>query len=120
MKSVAEQVEEGIELFNAGRFFECHEAWEAAWKRARGAEKLFYQGLIQAAVAVLHAERGNLEGAVSLCEKAMAKLDPLPAIHQNLAIGDLRVDVRNFVAFATSRSGHELPERPKLRRIACE
>ncbi len=118
MKSVAEHFEEGLELFNAGRFFECHEAWEAAWKRSHGEVKLFYQGLIQAAVAMLHAERGNLEGAASLCEKAMAKLDRLPPIHDNLAIGDLRVAVRNFLAYAASHDSGELPERPKLRRIA--
>jgi uncharacterized protein len=118
MKSVAEHFEEGLELFNTGRFFECHEAWEEVWKRSHGQQKLFYQGLIQAAVAILHAERGNLEGAASLCEKAMAKLDPLPGVHDNLAIGQLRVAVRDFINFATSHRGEQLPERPKLPRIA--
>jgi uncharacterized protein len=118
MKSPAEHFEEGLELFNAGRFFECHEAWEEVWKRTHGDEKLLYQGLIQAAVAILHAERGNLEGAVSLCEKAMAKLDPLPAVHENLTIGEMRTAVRKFISYATSHPGAGLPERPKLRRIA--
>jgi uncharacterized protein len=118
MKSSAEHFEEGIALFNAGRFFECHEAWEEVWKRSHGDEKLFYQGLIQAAVAILHAERGNMAGAASLCERAMAKLDPLPAVHANLAIGELRTAVRNFITVAASDKGGELPERPKLRRIA--
>jgi Domain of unknown function (DUF309) len=40
---------EGINLFNNGKFFECHEAWEEVWKRSAGDEKLFYQGIIQAA-----------------------------------------------------------------------
>jgi len=53
--------QQGIDLFNEGRFFECHEAWEEIWKRSDGEVKLFYQGLIQAAVAILHAQRGNLE-----------------------------------------------------------
>jgi len=120
MKSAAEHFEEGLELFNAGRFFECHEAWEEVWKRSHGKEKLFCQGLIQAAVAILHAERGNLRGAVSLCEKAMAKLDLLPATHENLAVGQLRVAVRNFIAFATAHRGQNLPERPKLLRTASK
>ena len=58
--------ENGIDLFNEGRFFECHEAWEEVWKRSDGEQKLFYQGLIQAAVAILHAQRGNLQGARSM------------------------------------------------------
>ncbi|HYE77871.1 MAG TPA: DUF309 domain-containing protein, partial [bacterium] len=42
---------EGIRLFNGGCFFEAHEAWESAWLRAEGRERMFYQGLIQAAAA---------------------------------------------------------------------
>lgn len=70
--------QEGIDLFNEGRFFECHEAWEEVWNHSHGEEKLAIQGLIQAAVAILHLERGNREGAQSLYGKAKAKLDPLP------------------------------------------
>ncbi len=78
MKSVTEFFEEGIDLFNNGKFFECHEAWEEVWKRSEGDAKLFYQGIIQAAVAILHAQRGNLTGAASMYAKASAKLDHLP------------------------------------------
>ena len=56
-KTIAEHFQDGIDLFNAGRFFECHEAWEQAWLRSAGADKLFYQGMIQAAAAILHAQR---------------------------------------------------------------
>ena len=79
LKSATESFEEGIDLFNEGKFFECHEAWEEVWKRSSGEEKLFYQGIIQAAVAILHAQRGNLTGAASLYGKASAKLDHLPS-----------------------------------------
>ena len=116
VKSPAEHFEDGIELFNAGRFFECHEAWEEVWKRSQGDEKLFYQGLIQAAVAILHAERGNREGARSLCNRAMVKLDPLPAEHRGLAIAELRDAVRDFVAKATAADCVQLPAPPRLRR----
>ena len=88
--------EQGIDLFNEGRFFECHEAWEEIWKRSDGELKLFYQGLIQAAVAILHAQRGNLEGARSLYEKASAKLDKIPHEHMGLAVGELRIELRRF------------------------
>jgi len=88
--------EQGIDLFNEGRFFECHEAWEEIWKRSDGEPKLYYQGLIQAAVAILHAQRGNLEGARSLYEKASTKLDQLPPEHMGLAVGELRTDLRQL------------------------
>ncbi len=108
---------DGIALFNQGRFFECHEAWEEAWKRARGKEKRFYQGLIQAAVAILHAERGNLEGAASLYRKAKEKLAPLPDEHMGLALGELRAELASFFAIALCKPRAQLPRPPKLRRL---
>jgi uncharacterized protein len=114
--------DEGIELFNARRFFDCHEVWEEVWKRASGAEKLFYQGMIQAAVAILHAERGNPRGARSTWNKARAKLDPLAAEYMGIALRELCVAVDAFVVEAASRSldavtGRPLAPSPKIRRL---
>ena len=80
--------------------------------------KLFYQGLIQAAVAILHAQRGNLEGARSLYEKASAKLDPIPHEHMGLAIGELRIELRRFIEVACRHDDDPLPRPPRLRRIS--
>jgi predicted metal-dependent hydrolase len=107
--------EEGVDLFNEGKFFECHEAWEEVWKRSDGDAKLFYQGIIQAAVAILHAQRGNLTGAASLYGKASAKLDHLPREHMGIALGELRDALKEFFAFALN--GDAIPSPPKLRRV---
>jgi uncharacterized protein len=115
IKTPAEFFEEGIDLFNEGKFFECHEAWEAVWNHSAGEEKLFYQGIIQAAVAILHAQRGNLTGAASLYAKASAKLDHLPREHMGVALGELRDALKEFIAKATS--GEALPNPPKVRRL---
>ncbi len=109
--------EDGIDLFNQGRFFECHEAWEEIWKRSDGEVKLFYQGLIQAAVAILHAQCGNLEGARSLHRKASARLDPIPHEHMGLAIGELRVELSRFIKIASRADGRPFPKPPHLRRL---
>ena len=106
--------ERGLTLFNAGDFFACHEVWEHLWLRSRGEAKLFYQGLIQAAVAILHAERGNLRGAISTWRKACAKLDPLPDRHRGIALGEFREALAKF--FADANDSPNLPARPKIRR----
>jgi predicted metal-dependent hydrolase len=110
--------QEGIDLFNQGRFFECHEAWEQVWNRSRGEEKLAIQGLIQAAVAILHLERGNREGAKSLYAKARAKLDPLPFNFKGIELSQLREELREFFALAFDSQADALPRRPRLRRRA--
>jgi predicted metal-dependent hydrolase len=56
----------GIVLFNRHDFFEAHEAWEALWIECTGAERRFIQGLIKAAVALVHFGNGNLRGAAKL------------------------------------------------------
>ena len=110
--------EQGIDLFNEGRFFECHEAWEEIWKRSDGEAKLFYQGLIQAAVAILHAQRGNLEGARSLHQKAREKLDPLADEHMGIALGEMRIALANFIDMVTQGTGNPLPSPPLLKRVS--
>jgi uncharacterized protein len=108
--------ERGVALFNRGDFFACHEVWEGLWLRSTGAEKIFYQGLIQTAVAILHAERGNSRGASSTWRKAHAKLAMLPARHQGIAIGGLLDAVAKFLTDASASA--ELPARPRI--VLCE
>jgi uncharacterized protein len=108
--------EQGLALFNAGRFFECHEVWEELWKRSSGGEKLFYQGLIQAAVALLHAERGNMRGAASIWAKVRQKLEPLPSEHMGLALGEFRSSLEEF--FASASRGEFKTAPPKIRLLA--
>lgn len=104
-KARREDFQEGIELFNAGRYFEAHEAWERVWLRSAGEEKLFYQGLIQAAAALLHAARHNPEGSRSMYAKACAKLDPLPAEYMGIALGGLRRALRDYFAEPAPATG---------------
>jgi len=54
---------QGIAHFNACDFFEAHETWEELWKEYSGELRLFYKGLIQAAVALHHFGNGNIRGA---------------------------------------------------------
>lgn len=60
----------GILLFNRGDYFEAHDVWEEQWAACDSPERAFYQGLIQAAVALLHFGNGNLRGAAKLFESS--------------------------------------------------
>jgi len=103
-----------VELFNAGHYFESHEVWERLWLRAAGTEKLFLQGLIQAAAAMLHLERGNLRGARSLYRKALTRLEGVSDQFMDLSVDEFRLALRSFVLAALD--GNPSNTRPQLRR----
>src|ERR1700722_1339799 len=66
----------GVLFFNARDFFEAHEVWEALWMDSHGDERRFYQGLIQAAVALFHFSGGNLRGALKLYRTSQEYMRP--------------------------------------------
>lgn len=101
-----------MELFNRECFFECHEEWEEIWKHSTGDDKRFYQGLIQAAVALLHVRRGNLRGAASIYAKAHARLDAFPTCHMGIELTRFREDLDAFMAAALA--GSPPAQSPKM------
>ncbi len=66
----------GLEEFNAGHYFECHETLETLWKGLSGDEKTLVQGIIQVSVAYYHWHRGNLKGALRLFDRAIPRIEP--------------------------------------------
>jgi predicted metal-dependent hydrolase len=66
---------EGIRSFNECDFFEAHETWEELWTEYRGPARRYYQGLIQAAVALHHFGNGNIRGAKKVYLTSRAYLD---------------------------------------------
>ena len=66
----------GIEHFNECDFYESHEVWEELWTDEQGESRRFYQGLIQAAVALHHFGNENIRGAKKLNVSCRKYLDP--------------------------------------------
>jgi len=62
----------GIELFNAGEFYECHEVLEDVWRPSRGAERFFLQALIHFAVGFYH-QQGKPHGRRTAITEGVAK-----------------------------------------------
>jgi predicted metal-dependent hydrolase len=68
----------GVEQFNTGYYFECHDTLEELWSGLRGGQRDFFQGLIQVAVAFYHLGRGNQGGASSMLERALTRFARYP------------------------------------------
>ena len=50
---------DGIEEFNRGEFYECHEYLEEAWMQEPRRVRFLYQGILQVGVGFYHLGRGN-------------------------------------------------------------
>lgn len=89
----------GIDHFNAGRFWEAHEAWEEAWTPDRhGPDRGFWKGLIQIAAGSLHYTRRNRRGAVNKWRSGLEYLEPYLPEHHGLPLGVLADAVTGYVA----------------------
>src|SRR5688572_19493152 len=86
----------GIDLFNQGSYYEAHEEREEIWRHVQGEQKLYYQGLIQTAAALLHYGRGNRRGAHLCINNALKKLESLPHEFFSLNLALFTAELREF------------------------
>jgi uncharacterized protein len=91
------QAAQGLRLFNAGRYFEAHEALEEAWNEERGNVRELYRGILQIAVAYLHITRGNYNGAVKVHERSQKWMQPWPEVCRGVHVGQLRRDAQAVI-----------------------
>ncbi len=91
-----ETLSHAITQFNAGEFFDCHETLEPLWQAASGDERIFLHSLIQAAVALCHAQRGNRKGALSVHLRAQSKFKNLPDQMHGVSLRQLSRELEAF------------------------
>jgi predicted metal-dependent hydrolase len=105
----------GVQLFNAGDFFQAHEALEDAWRETNGDERLFVQGLVQVAVALHHFRGGNMAGAHGVLRRALRNLESYPPHYAGVDVTALRRELEPILkcAAAGESSSENLP------RIVC-
>lgn len=113
---------QGIEDFNAGRYFDAHEVWEEIWLRSPGETKLFYQMLIQAAVGLHHYERGNPRGARGMYANVIEKLGRLPSIFMSLDLVDFARQFKLALSELIDNNNESAPaddsHRPRIELVS--
>jgi uncharacterized protein len=101
---------EGIEHFNKCDFFESHESWEELWTDYRGPSRKFYQGLIQAAVALFHFGNGNIRGAKKLYHSTRGYLEPYGSKHMGLNLAEFLDQFGRCFAEVAVCNSEEFPQ----------
>ena len=89
--TLEENHELGRSHTRAGRYFPAHEAWETAWKQARGTDDAeFFKGLSQMGAGYVHLLRGNAHGTVTLLRRASRRVGAYPDGHRGIHTEALR------------------------------
>jgi predicted metal-dependent hydrolase len=66
----------GIEEFNRGAFYECHDSLEALWVAESRPVRHLYQGILQIGVAFYHLRAGRFRPVVTLLTRGSDYLEP--------------------------------------------
>ena len=64
----------GMKLFNACQWYKSHDVFEEIWHETSGPERQLLQGILQVAVAQVHLENSNINGAMILYGEALGRL----------------------------------------------
>ena len=111
----------GIELFNSGDWFDCHEAFEEIWRSTTPEPRDLFQGLIQVAVGFFHLQvRGNRTVARRVLAKGRRRLVAFVPLSHGLDVGGLVEGVRRWERWleeageAGAAGSGEGPEVPRI------
>ena len=88
---------QGLRLFNAGEYFEAHEALEDAWNAEKGKVRDLYRGILQIAVVYLHITRRNYNGAVKVYARSQRWMKDWPAVCKGIYVEELRRDAEAVI-----------------------
>ena len=88
-ETIPQEFWQGVEQFNSGQFYACHDTLEALWIEAGEPEKTFYQGILQIAVALYHLENRNWRGAVILLGEGSNRLRRYPSSYGGVDVDEL-------------------------------
>ena len=89
MENLSEEFWEGVEQFNTGQFYACHDTLEALWIEALEPDKTFYQGILQIAVALYHLGNKNVRGAAILLGEGSNRLRRYPSTYAGIDVNQL-------------------------------
>ena len=101
---------QGVDQFNSGYYFECHDTLEDMWSGVRGPSRDFFQGLIQVAVAFYHLSGGNLAGAHSMLSRALKRFERYPPRYFGFDLEAHRQELQRWSERISAGEVGELPE----------
>jgi hypothetical protein len=108
------RLREGIRLFNEGRFFQAHEAWESLYLDVEEQHKPFLEGLVQLAAAFrIFSEFGEVRGPVRMIY--LIRFENYQPAYLDVKVKELSTAMEAWGKEVERASGQPPPPIPKIR-----
>ena len=112
----------GLDQFNNGEYWECHETLELLWRAEPRPLRDLYQGILQVGVAFYHLGRHNHPGTLKMLGRGLPRLRDLPPMCQRVPVKELFVAAKavgvRAVALGPDRVGEfDLDSLPQVRIV---
>jgi len=112
----------GLDQFNSGEYWDCHETLELLWRAEPRPLRDLYQGILQVGVAFYHLGRCNYSGALKMLGRGLPRLRDLPETCQRVAVKELfvaakAVGVRIVALGARGVGEFDLDSLPRVRMV---
>jgi predicted metal-dependent hydrolase len=107
---------EGLRLYDAGEFFNAHEAWESVWLRSPEPEKTFLQGLIQVTAAFHHLQSNNRLGTVLLLQAGLRRIERYAPGFGGISVRLVCDDIREQLRLLEAGEPASCLVAPRIRR----
>lgn len=111
--SIPPEFWQGVEQFNQGQFYDCHDTLEALWMEAMEPDKSFYQGVLQIAVALYHLSNQNARGAMILLGEGLNRLRRYQPAYSGIDVSELVEDSAEMLTVLHQASADRLAEMAK-------
>ncbi|BAU15019.1 hypothetical protein LEP3755_55750 [Leptolyngbya sp. NIES-3755] len=95
---IPEEFWQGVDQFNQGEFYACHDTLEAIWIEAPVFDKKFYQGILQIAVGLYHLGNHNWRGAVILMGEGLNRLSDYQPDYGGINVEQLIDETSEFLS----------------------
>jgi uncharacterized protein len=116
VESINARFREGIRLFNEGRFFESHEAWEDVYSQAEEQHKPFLEGLVQLAAAFrMFADFGETKGPVRMIYQALIRFENYQPAYLQIRVKELSEALETWAREMEKGPGQSSSAIPKIR-----
>lgn len=96
-KEEVELFSEARELFNAERYWECHEVLEGIWRLKQGDQKRLLQGIILVCAAFVHHQKGEEAVALGVLRRAANQLEFGALEYGGFSLSGLRKNVQEIL-----------------------